>query len=66
MTTTTIYPICPRCCGLIPNSTNPGSYPGALSRTDNATEVCSDCGTAEALEQMFGDGLQPKEAWPVR
>lgn len=58
-------PICPRCTGPIPNALNPGAYPGALSRTDNATEVCSGCGTEEAIEQVFGRGLTPKEAWPL-
>ena len=28
-------------------------YP-ALSRKDNNTEICSDCGTAEALIAYFG------------
>ena len=27
-------------------------YP-ALSRTDNKTEICSDCGTLEALADFF-------------
>lgn len=27
---------------------------GALSRRDNQTEVCSDCGTREALEAFVG------------
>jgi predicted RNA-binding Zn-ribbon protein involved in translation (DUF1610 family) len=26
---------------------------GALSRRDNKTEICSDCGTAEALVDYF-------------
>lgn len=26
----------------------------ALSRTDNETEICPDCGTREALEATFG------------
>lgn len=48
---------CPRCGGFIPNSNNVGAYPGALSRYDNATEVCSACGQAEALAHL------PREAW---
>jgi predicted RNA-binding Zn-ribbon protein involved in translation (DUF1610 family) len=28
---------------------------GALSRKDNATEICSDCGTNEAMEDMFAE-----------
>ena len=53
---------CPRCLGDIPNTTHKGQYPGALSRTDNKTEVCSDCGSEEAFEQM-GGGLRPQERW---
>lgn len=59
--------LCPRCGGFIPNDLMPGAYPGALSRTDNATYVCSACGTAEALEQLMTAGkLTPQTAWPVR
>lgn len=35
---------CPRCHGLLPLG-----YPGALSRRDNKTEICSDCGRAESM-----------------
>ena len=38
------YPICPKCHGFIPNNERPGEYPGALSREDNKTEICSECG----------------------
>jgi hypothetical protein len=44
---------CPGCGGWIPNNENPGAYPGALSRYDNHTEICSDCGQKEALAQFF-------------
>lgn len=44
-----LAPICPRCDGYIPNNDTPGAYPGALSRADNKTEVCSQCGYDEAL-----------------
>ena len=27
---------------------------GALSRKDNKTEICSECGTNEALAEFFG------------
>ena len=37
--------ICPR-CGL------PYREPPALSRTDNNTFICPDCGTREALESI--------------
>lgn len=45
------YLVCPRCGGFIPNNETPGLFPGALSRLDNRTEVCSACGRAEALSQ---------------
>jgi transcription elongation factor Elf1 len=54
---------CPRCSGGVPNNDKRGEYVGALSRTDNKTTVCSDCGTEEALEQHFGDGLKPQSEW---
>lgn len=43
---------CPRCGGPVPNMKFVGQYPGALSRTDNKTEICSNCGHLEAMEQM--------------
>ena len=57
---------CPRCNHYIPNDENPGEYPGALSRTDNKTEVCSPCGQAESLEEYLGTGLMPQEEWSVK
>lgn len=46
---------CPRCkINYIPNNETPGAYPGALSRVDNKTEICSDCGVEEALDDYFG------------
>lgn len=57
---------CPRCMNLIPNNQTPGAYPGALSRIDNSTEICSACGTSEALQQFFGNGATPISEWPVR
>lgn len=46
--------ICPRCkINYIPNNETPGLYIGALSRVDNKTEICSACGTEEALEDFF-------------
>lgn len=44
---------CPICFGFIPNNANPGAYPGALSRYDNATEICSACGQAEGMSGLF-------------
>lgn len=40
---------CPRCGGGIPNDLHRGEYPGALSRWDNNTMICSACGADEAL-----------------
>lgn len=57
-TMTTI--ICPRCEGYIPSNDAPGAFPGALSRTDNETEICSQCGVEEALIVRT-----PKSEWPV-
>lgn len=37
---------CPKCGGEI------GKYP-ALSRVDNKTEICSNCGTVEALNEFL-------------
>lgn len=37
------------CGNFIPNNDEPGSRPGALSRRDNVTEVCDQCGMVEAL-----------------
>lgn len=52
---TITLPVCPRCSGYIPNNDRPGAYPGALSRLDNKTEICSDCGTEEALEDYYDE-----------
>lgn len=51
----TTFDDCPRCGGGIPNAYHRGLYPGALSRADNETEICSNCGSEEAMEQ-FGNG----------
>lgn len=44
---------CPECSGFIPNNKTPGAYPGAISRRDNKTEICSECGTREAMEDYL-------------
>lgn len=61
---------CPRCLGGVPNNTMRGKYPGALSRTDNETYICSDCGVLEAFEQagprISSSGranIMPQEEW---
>lgn len=43
--------VCPRCYGWIPSNAAPGEYPGAISRLDNVTEICSQCGSEEAMLQ---------------
>ena len=51
---------CPICGGAIPNEEHKGKYPGALSRYDNKTEICSKCGTTEAfLELSLGKYRSP-------
>lgn len=40
------HKICPRC------NREYSGYP-ALSRVDNKTEICSECGVAEALDDYF-------------
>lgn len=56
---------CPRCGGSIPNNENPGAYPGALSRVDNKTEICSNCGTLEAIDD-YALGFVTKEDWVIK
>lgn len=43
--------VCPKCG-------KPYSTPPALSRVDNVTLICSDCGTREALDSI---GVKPDE-----
>jgi hypothetical protein len=50
-----LAPVCPSCDGFIPNNETPGAYMGAISRKDNKTEICSACGTAEALADFFSN-----------
>lgn len=40
---------CRRCGGGVPNDERAGEYPGALSRLDNQTYICSRCGEEEAM-----------------
>lgn len=63
-----VKPVCPRCGGYIPSNENPGVYMGAMSRVDNRTEICSACGTEEALQQFASQsasGATPIEEWPI-
>ncbi len=54
--------LCPRC-----HTYNlPIGYPGAISRVDNMTEICSPCGNDEGLLDYFTKrGCQPIDEWPV-
>jgi len=58
-------PVCPRCLHLIPNDERPGAYIGAISRADNQTEVCSDCGTHEAMQDFVDNACTPISEWPI-
>ena len=59
--------ICPRCNdNFIPNNEQPGAYPGAISRADNETEICSECGVSEAIMDYAHGGCQPVAEWPVK
>ena len=54
--------LCPRC----QQRFLPIGYRGAMSRADDATEVCSPCGQDEALTQFTSSGYtEPVEEWPV-
>jgi hypothetical protein len=56
---------CPRCEGFIPNNETPGYYCGALSRADNKTEICSECGNEEAMEDWNYKFVTPVNHWPI-
>jgi len=45
--------LCPICEGPIPNAEHEGKYPGAMSRWDNVSEICSMCGSAEAMSPLL-------------
>lgn len=44
------YKVCPKCGRKYKERP-------AISRRDNKTKICPDCGTAEALEDLLGKGL---------
>ena len=48
--------LCPRCDKLLPIG-----YPGALSRLDNETEICSQCGVDEAMLEYEIDIIKGKK-----
>lgn len=37
----------------------------AISRVDNKTQICSDCGLDEAMDDYFNKDLTPKSEWPI-
>jgi len=57
--------ICPRCGGDVPNTLSKGVYQGALSRFADF-EICSACGTAEALQDFVGRPPIPDDEWFIR
>jgi hypothetical protein len=59
--------ICPRCQdNWIPDNQHPGEYPGAMSRADNRTEICSPCGEREAMQTYERGECTPTAEWPVQ
>jgi hypothetical protein len=65
------FPICPRCRRqrFVPygyqGERPEGLFPPALSRADNETYVCSQCGTDEAMLDFSGTPLPMPDRWPV-
>lgn len=57
--------VCPRCRGDVPEPGKKGEYSGAISRTDNKTEVCTPCGNHESEEDKR-DKLTPQTEWPMK
>jgi len=49
---------CPRCYDSLPVG-----YLGATSRRDNKTEVCSECGKTEALEDLYHGVYRDTDYW---
>lgn len=57
--------VCVR-CGTVPRQTDAFHRGiGAMSRVDNKTEICSDCGMDEAMQNFAGRECTPKSEWPV-
>lgn len=57
--------VCVR-CGTVPRQNDAFHRGvGALSRADNKTEICSDCGLDEAMQDWQRGGCTPKSEWPV-
>lgn len=47
------FKICPKCNEPIPSREDAGKYPGAISRIDNKTEICSECGVLESIDDFL-------------
>ena len=58
---------CPRCGNFaMPDDTDDRDlYPTVISRADNQTKICSDCGDDEDLRERQGLPLQFPDEWPV-
>jgi hypothetical protein len=57
--------ICPRCKdSWIPDNLQPGAFPGAISRADDVTEICSRCGEEEAMQHFEQGQCTPMCDWP--
>ncbi len=56
--------LCPRCGGRRPDQVHIGRDEGALSRWDNETYVCSQCGFEEAMLQLMGEDIAPNGKHP--
>lgn len=50
---------CPRCGAMMTG------FP-ALSRRDNRTDICSECGILEAMEDYTGDYYKGEPYWVVQ
>ena len=50
---------CPRCDSIMEEDP-------AISRRDNKTDICSNCGGAEALEDAYGERWTSKIYWEVK
>ena len=64
MDTQVVIKDCPKCGDHIPSNEHAGQYAGAISRRDNKTEICSACGTKEAVEDFLGMETCPN-CWEV-
>ncbi len=56
--------MCPRCAHLIPNDLQAGQFPGAISLA-TGKEICSPCGSHEAMLQSAGHKLPGRGTWPI-